>query len=68
MPEPHIKLARLAILWDCGVKFLKKLIAEGHLVATMMGKDTAVTVASAIQYQQNHRIKSRQEMLGVGKS
>ena len=47
IPEPAIKLGRLAELWGCSARWLRAQVAAGNLPAVKFGRDWCVPIEAA---------------------
>lgn len=59
IPEPAIKLGRLAELWDCSAAFLRAQVKAGELEAVKLGRDWCVTIAAANDFFERRRVGRR---------
>lgn len=56
IPEPAIKLGRLAELWGCSPRFLRDRVKGGELPAVKFGRDWCITVAAANEFFERRRV------------
>lgn len=59
IPEPAIKLGRLAELWGCSARFLRDQVKAGELEAVKFGRDWCVTIAAANTFFERRRVGKR---------
>jgi excisionase family DNA binding protein len=59
IPEPAIKLGRLAELWGCSSRFLRNKVKEGELEAVKFGRDWCVTIPAANDFFERRRVGRR---------
>lgn len=56
IPEPAIKLGRLAELWGCSARWLRAQVAAGNLPAVKLGRDWCVPIESANAFFEARRV------------
>lgn len=56
--DPCIKLAHLAVAWDCSPRFLKRHAERGELERVRLGRDWHITLASARRFYEARRVSA----------
>lgn len=56
IPEPAIKLGKLAELWGCSARFLRNQVRTGELPAVKLGRDWCITVEAANAFFERRRV------------
>lgn len=56
LPEPAIKLGRLAELWGCSARWLRAQVAAGNLPAVKFGRDWCVPIEAANAFFESRRV------------
>jgi hypothetical protein len=56
LPEPSIKLGRLAECWGVSARFLRDQVAKGELQAAKLGRDWVIPVAAANLFFERRRV------------
>jgi excisionase family DNA binding protein len=56
LPEPAMKLGRLAELWGCSARFLRDRVKAGELPAVKFGRDWCVPIAAANDFFERRRV------------